>query len=110
MTSTHRTPNKITAVFAILFLLPALYIFGHWMKVFGRDITPAQKIAEFTEQFPIVINDYKLIIFISMGFCLTAMVLAAKSFKQRLLPLRIAMWLTVMIAALIFFVNLFQLF
>jgi hypothetical protein len=110
MTSTHKTPKKTTAVFAIIFLLLALYIFGQWINVFTRDITPAQKVVEFSEQFPAFISDYKLIIYISMACCLAAMILAAKSFKQRLLSLRIAMWLTVMVASLIFFVDLFQLF
>jgi hypothetical protein len=109
MTSTHKTPKKITAVIAIIFLLPALYIFGIWLNVFSQDITPPQKVVAFTEKFPSFINDYKLLIYISMACCLAAMILAAKSFKQHLVSLRIAMWLTVMIAALIFFMNVFQL-
>lgn len=109
MTSSHKVPKKITAVLAIIFLLPALYIFGLWAKIFGQDITPAQKIGEFTDHFPSPLNDYKTIMYISITCCLAAMVLAAKSFKQPLLSLRIAMWLTVMIAALIFFLNVFQL-
>jgi len=109
MTSTHKAPKKITAVLAIIFLLPALYIFALWINVFNRDITPAQKIVEFTGHFPSMIADHKLVIYISMACCLAAMILAAKSFKQRLLSLRIAMWLTVMIASLIFFVDIFQL-
>jgi len=110
MTSTHKVPKKITAILAIVFLLPALYIFGLWINVFSQDISPVQKVTEFTEHFPSLMSDYKLIMYISMACCLTAIVLAAKSFKQRLLSLRIAMWLTVMIASLIFFLNIFQLF
>ncbi len=109
MTSTHKVPKKITAILAIVFLLPALYIFGIWIKVFNRDITQAQKISEFTEHFPSFLSEYKMILYISIACCLIAMVLAAKSFKQRLLSLRIAMWLTVMLASLIFFLNIFQL-
>ncbi len=109
MTSTHKIPKKITAILAIVFLLPALYIFGIWIKVFNRDITQAQKISEFTEHFPSFLSEYKMILYISIACCLIAMVLAAKSFKQRLLSLRIAMWLTVMLASLIFFLNIFQL-
>ena len=109
MSSTHKAPKKITAIFAILFLLPAIYIFGLWINVFKQDITPAQKISEFTDHFPSAIGDYKAIMYISISCCLIAMVLAAKSFKQHLLSLRIAMWLTVMIAALIFFLDIVQL-
>lgn len=109
MTSTHKVPKKITAILAIIFLIPALYIFVLWMKAFKQDITPAQKIMEFTDQFPIFLSDYKLILYFSMACCLVAMILAAKSFKQPLLLLRIAMWLTVMLASLIFFLDVFQL-
>ena len=109
MTSTHKTPKKITAVVAIVFLLPALYIFGLWINVFRQDLTPAQKITDFTGHFPSFMSDYRMIIYISMACCLAAIVLAAKSFKQHLVSLRVAMLLTVMIASLIFFVNLFQL-
>jgi hypothetical protein len=110
MTKTHKAPKKVTAVLAIVFLLPALYIFTVWINVFNNDITPAQKIVEFTEHFPSFIGNYNFIIYFSMACCLAAMTLAAKSFKQPLLYLRIAMWLTVMLASLIFVVDIFQLF
>ena len=110
MTSTHKVPKKITAILAIVFLIPAVYIFGVWLRVFSGDLTPAQKIDSFINHFPSFITEYKWIIYFSMVCCLVAMVLAAKSFKQPLLSLRITMWLTVMVASLIFFVDIFQLF
>ena len=109
MSSTHQVPKKITAIFAIVFLLPALYIFGLWINIYNQDLTPAQLISEFTGHFPSFVSSYKVIIYFSIACCLISMVLAAKSFKQRLLSLRIAMWLTVMAASLIFFVDIFQL-
>lgn len=109
MSSTHKVPKKITAILAIICLLPAVYIFIIWIKIFNQDITPAQKVSTFTEQFPSFMSDYKTIMYISIAFCVAAMILAARGFKQRLLSLRIAMWLTVMAASLIFFLNVFQL-
>jgi hypothetical protein len=109
MTSTHKVPKKITAILAIVFILPAVYILGLWINVFGHDITQAQKVEEFTGHFPSFIRDPKLITFISMASCIIAVIFAAKSFKQKLLSLRIAMWLIVMIASLIFFLDIFQL-
>ena len=109
MTSTHKVPKKITAVLAIVFILPPLYILGIWINVFGHDITPAQKVEEFTGYFPSFISDYKIITFISIACCILAIIFASKSFKQPLLSLRIAMWLIVMIASLIFFLDIFQL-
>lgn len=109
MTKTHKAPKKLTAILAIVFLLPAVYIFALWANIFGQDITPAQKVVDFTDHFPSPLNDYKTILYISIVCCVIAMIFAAKSFKQPLLSLRIAMWLTVMIAALIFFLHVFQL-
>ena len=51
MTSTHKPPKRNTAVLAIIFLLPALYIFAVWINVFQQDITTEQKVTEFTEKF-----------------------------------------------------------
>ena len=109
MTSTHKVPKKITAILAVVFILPSLYILGIWINVFSRDITQAQKVEEFTGYFPSFINDHKIITFISMACCIIAIIFAAKSFKQKLLSLRIAMWFIVMIASLIFFLDIFQL-
>jgi len=109
MSSTHQVPKKITAILAIVFLLPALYIFGLWINIYNQDLTPSQLVSQFTGHFPSFVSSYKVIIYFSIACCLISMVLAAKSFKQRLLSLRIAMWLTVMAASLIFFVDIFQL-
>jgi hypothetical protein len=109
MTSTHKVPKKISAVFAIIFLLPAVYIFAIWTNTFSQDVSQSQKITLFTDHFPHFLNDYKTILWISIVSSLAAMVLAAKSFKQPIIALRIAMWLTVIIAALIFFLDIFQL-
>ncbi len=85
-------------------------MFAIWSNVFNDDLSQEQKISLFTDRFPAFINDYKTIIYISIAFCIASMVLAAKSFKQPIISLRIAMWLTVIIAALIFFLDVFQLF
>ena len=109
MTSTHKVPKKITAILAIVCILPALYIHAIWINVSGHDITQAQKVEEFTGYFPSFIGDAKIITYLSMASCILAIIFAAKSFKQPLLSLRIAMWLIVMIASLIFFLDIFQL-
>ena len=108
MTKTHQQHKKTTAILAIVFLLPALYIFGVWLKVFNfnSDLNQAEKIAAFTGYFPKGLNDIKIITYFSMACCIVAMVLAAKSFKHPLVFLRVAMFITVIAAALIFVVDL----
>jgi len=109
MTATHNVPKKITAILALIFLIPAVYIFGVWLKAYSPpDESIAQKDALFTSYFPGQINNVNILHYISMAFCITAIILAAKSFRQKNLLLRIAMMLTVFVAALIFFLNVFQ--
>ncbi len=108
MTATHKVPKKITAIFAIIFLLPAVYIFSVFTKAFNQDVSQAQKISSFTNHFGGSLNNYKVLLYIAIACSVIAMVLAAKSFKQPIVALRIAMWLTVIIAALIFFISFFQ--
>lgn len=111
MTKTHKAHKKTTAILAIIFLLPALYIFGLWLQVFNfsSDLNQAEKVAAFTGYFPKGLNDIKIITYFSMACCIVALILAAKSFKHPLVFLRIAMFITVIVAALIFIVDLSQL-
>jgi hypothetical protein len=109
MSSTHKVPKKITAILAIVFLIPAVYIFSLWTVAFNEDVSQSQRISLFTDHFPRFLNDYKSILCVSLACSLIAMVLAAKSFKQPIIALRIAMWITVIVAALIFFLDIFQL-
>jgi len=70
MTSTHTLPKKITAVFALIFLVPPVYIFAIWSKVFSQDITQAQKISSFSDHFPAFLRDYKIILYFSIACCI----------------------------------------
>ncbi|MDQ6757903.1 MAG: hypothetical protein M3004_13305 [Bacteroidota bacterium] len=110
MTSTHKVPKKITAILAIVFLLPALYIFGIWFKIFNlnSDLNQAEKISAFTAHFPSGLNDIKMITYLSIACCIVAMVLAAKSFKQPIIFLRVSMFITVFVAALILVLDVSQ--
>ena len=107
MTTTHNVPKKITALFAIIFLVPAIYIFSIWLKVYKQDISPVQQESLFSNYFPGNL-DIKTWLYICIGFCLISVIFAAKSFRQRELYLRILMMTTVIIAAFIFFISVFQ--
>ena len=108
MSSTHSVPKKILAILALISLVPAIYIFGKWLKVYQQsDISVAQQDSLFTDSFP-GNPDVKTVLYIGIGFCLLAIILAAKGFRQRELYLRIAMMVTVIIAAFIFFMSVFQ--
>ena len=108
MTSTHKVPKKITAFLALIFLAPALYIFIVWLNAFNQDISQTQKISLFTSHF-VILNDYRSLLYVTVACSIVAMIFAAKSFKQPIIGLRIAMFVTVIVAALIFFLIVFQL-
>jgi heme/copper-type cytochrome/quinol oxidase subunit 3 len=105
---THHTPKKFTAILAIIFLIPALYIFGIWLNVYqDPDASQTEKVSGFLRHFPSGLN-INIINSVSIGFCLAAVIFAAISFKQRLLSLRIIMMLTVLAASLIILLDIFQ--
>lgn len=110
MTSTHKLPKKITAVLAIIFLLPALYIFAIWIQVLNANAesSQAEKVSIFKSYFPAFIANGNLITYISMVCCIAAMILASKSFKQPIIFLRIMMFITVIAAALMLLLDIFQ--
>jgi len=104
----HHTPKKFTAILAIIFLIPAIYIFGIWLNVYrDPDASQAEKVSGFLGHFPSGMN-VNMINSVSMGFCLVAVILASISFKQRLLSQRIIMMLTVIVASLIILLDIFQ--
>lgn len=108
MTTTHTVPKKITAILSLIALLPAIYIFSMWLKVYPqKDLSAAHQDTLFRDSFPGNL-DVKTLLYICMAFCLLSIFLAAKGFRQRELYLRIVMMITVIIAAFIFFMSVFQ--
>ena len=110
MTSTHHVHKKYTAILAIIFLLPALYIFGVWLKAWNAepDASQAAKTSAFLNWFPNGLTT-NAVTFVSIGCCIAALVLAATSFKQRVVSLRVLMMLTVIFASFILLLDIFQL-
>jgi len=108
MTSTHKLPKKIDAILAMLFIIPAIYIYIIWISVASDNTTQVQNVKAFTDHFPKLISGVVPLAVISIVSCILALIFAAKSFKQPILFLRIAAWIIVIIGSFLLFLNIFQ--
>ncbi|MEP6595759.1 MAG: hypothetical protein ABJA71_07415 [Ginsengibacter sp.] len=110
MSTTSHVPSKVTAVFAIVFLLPALLLFIMWSSIGlqGSGLNAAEKISKYLGYFPAFMQNFNTIHLISMVSCLTAIILAARSFRKRLVSVRVLMFLTVIAALFILLFDIYQ--
>ncbi|MDQ6762996.1 MAG: hypothetical protein M3015_10275 [Bacteroidota bacterium] len=110
MTTTYHIRSKATAILATIFLLPALVFFIIWLSVGlqGSGLNEEEKLSAYLGYFPGFMHNFKMIHIISVVCCLIAIVLAAKSFRKRLLSVRVLMLLTVLAAFLILLFDIYQ--
>jgi len=109
MTATHHTPKKYMAIIALIFLLPALYIFSIWLKVWKGDyLNRPRQVSAFLDHFPGQVQNLNGINYFTLACCLIAIILATKSFKQSHLSLRLITLFTVLGGILILLMTIFQ--
>ncbi len=110
MTKTHHTPSKVTAVIAIVFLLPPVLFFIMWSSIGlqDSDLNANEKISAYLGKFPGFMQSLTLINIISLICCIFAIFFAARSFKKRLLSVRVLMMLTVLAALIIMLFDIYQ--
>lgn len=110
MSTKSRVPTKLTAALAILFLLPPLVLFIMWSSIGLRysGIDAGEKMDTYLTYFPEWLKDINIIHAISFVCCIIAIILAARSFKQRLLLIRVLMLLTVLVAIFIILFDIYQ--
>src|SRR5674476_345884 len=103
MTKTTHVSRRWTAAFAIAFLLPALIFFIMWSSIGLRfsGISDSDKMDTYISYFPGWLQNINTIHIISIVCCLAAIVLASRSFKKRLLSVRVLMLMTSVVAIFI---------
>jgi hypothetical protein len=111
MSTNSHVKKKVTAIIAIIFLLPPLIGFIMWTSIGMRfsDMNQVDKEETFLEYFSGVFKNIHTIDIISIVFCLVAIVLASRSFQKKLLSLRVIMLLTVLISIFIILFDISQL-
>ncbi|MEO9144332.1 MAG: hypothetical protein ABI237_02140 [Ginsengibacter sp.] len=110
MSTKSHVSRKITAALAILFLLPALIFFIMWSSIGFRysGINASEQMDTFLGYFPEWLRNINAIHAISIICCVVAVILAARSFKKRLLTVRVLMLLTVLMAIFLILFDISQ--
>ncbi|MEO7962169.1 MAG: hypothetical protein ABIR19_11515 [Ginsengibacter sp.] len=110
MSVKHHAPSKVTAVLAIVFLIPPLIFFILWSSIGlqSSGLNAREKISRYLEYFPQFMQNLQGINLVSIACCLVATYFAARSFRKRLLSIRILMFLTVIAAMFIILFDIYQ--
>lgn len=111
MSTNSHVKKKITAILAIIFLLPALIFFIMWTSIGMRysDMNQVSREETFLGYFSGIFKNIHTVDIISIILCLIAIILAARSFQKKLLSLRVLMLLTVLISIFIILFDISQL-
>lgn len=111
MTTTSHVSAKKNAGIAVLLLLPALIFFIMWSStgLRGNGLNAKAKVSAYLEKFPGFMQNLTVINIISIVCCLLAIIFAARSFKKKLLSIRVLMMLTVFAALFIILFDIYQL-
>jgi hypothetical protein len=111
MSTNNHLKKKVTAVISILFLLPALVMFMIWTSIGIRvpDVSDVDRQETFLNYFSGLFNNIHVVNIVSIILCLISIIFASGSFQKRLLPLRIIMLITVLVAIFIILFDVSQL-
>lgn len=110
MSTNSHVSRRFTAVLSIVFFLPALVLFIMWSTIGLRfsGIGEAEKMDTYMAYFPGWLQNINLIHAISLICCLLAIILAARSFKKRLLSVRVLMLMVVIASLFIILFDIYQ--
>lgn len=110
MSTSHAVSRKFTATLAIIFFLPPLILFIIWSSIglqYGA-MSEAQKARTFLDYFPGWLQNFTGIHIFALACCVAAILLARRSFKKKLLSIRVLMLLVVICSVFLILFNIFQ--
>jgi len=111
MSTNSHVKKKVTAVISILFLLPPIVMFMMWTSVGlgSPDMSDVDKQETFLGYFSGLFENIHVVNIVSIILCLVSVIFASRSFQKKLLPLRIIMLITVLVAIFIILFDISQL-
>lgn len=111
MSTQPHVSRKLTAVLAVIFLLPPLVLYFMWVSIGLKynGIGDNEWMDTYLSYFPKWLSNINFIHAISIIFCVIAILLAARSFKKHLLWVRLLMLLTVVVSIFIILFDIYQL-
>lgn len=110
MSTSHSVSKKFTATLAIIFFLPPLILFIIWSSIgvqYGA-MSEAHRTRTFLEYFPEWIRNFTGIHVFALACCVVAILLARRSFKKKLLSIRVMMLFVVLCTIFLILFNIFQ--
>jgi hypothetical protein len=110
MATRSHVSRNVTAVLAIVFLLPALILFMKWssMGLQVSGISKQDQLTMYLGYFPTWLKSMSTIHAISIVCCIVAIILAIRSYTKDLLSVRVLMLLTVVVAFFILLFDIYQ--
>lgn len=108
MKSTNQTSLKIATLISLICSLIPLTIYGLWVYAFKLGSTQAERVTIFKDYFPDFLNGRWDTTFISIAFCVVAILLSTLNLKKLKNFWRTLNILIVVISSLLLFLNLFS--
>lgn len=107
MSTNSHLHAKTYAALAILFILPPIVFFAIRSSVGIRynDLSESAKRDTFLAHFPSFMQNITAIHVIALVCCIVSMVLASRSFKKKVVSIRILMMITVLVAIFLILFN-----
>lgn len=111
MTTQSHVPRKTTATLAVIALLIPLILFIVWSFITVKygGMSKRDQVDTFLSYFPESLRNFTGVTILSLVCCVLAIILAARSFKKRLLSVRVIMTLVVLAAIFLLLFNISQL-
>lgn len=112
MTKHKKVPKKFTAILAVIFFVPPLIFFIAYSSIslkYGQ-INKNDRIDNLLGLLPDWMQNYTVLVIIALIMSVIAIFLASKSYKKKLLSMRVTMLMIVLISIFLVLFYISQLF
>ena len=111
MSTKSHVSNRFTALLAMVFFFPAIIIFALWSTIGLRfsGLSRPEQIDYFLDYFPGWLQSMTALHILSMVLCVIAISLAARSFRKKLLWVRVTMLMIVFVSIFLILFDIYQL-
>lgn len=108
MKVSNQTSLKIVSLISLICLLIPLIIYGLWIYAFNLGTTQAERVTIFKDYFPDFLNGRWDTTFISIAFCVVAILLSTTNLKKIKNYWRTLNIFIIIISSLLLLLNLFS--
>ncbi|MEO6134363.1 MAG: hypothetical protein ABIP35_04360 [Ginsengibacter sp.] len=111
MSTKSHVSSRSTAVISMIVFLPALIIFALWSTIGMRfsGLSRSEQVDYFLDYFPGWLQNMTVLHVLSIVLCVIAITLASRSFRKKLLWVRVTMLMIVFISIFLILFDIYQL-